>query len=529
MHWGALHAPRGAGSVNMLTHGERDPTSRQPELKAATVRVEPLPLDARRATAAARARRLVVVGTGMAGLEVVHELLERAPGGAWRITMLGEEPTPAYNRVLLSKLLAGGCSRADLELRPHAWYQEHEIDLRTGAAAAAVDLDARRVRDEHGASHDYDALVLATGSRAFVPPIDGRELAHVHGFRTLRDAERIAAGASHGAPAVVVGGGLLGIEAAAGLRARGMTTTVVELAERLMPQQLDAGAAAVLGRELQAQGTRALLGRSVREITGEEVVLDDGERHPASLVVIAAGVRAETALARAAGLEVGRGVLVDDEMRTSAPAVWAVGECAEHRGVVQGLWAPVAEQARTAGASIAGDPAGFHGARPATSLKVAGIELFAGGSATAARDQHELVRSDTRSGVYRKLVLDGERLAGAVLVGDTSERATIVELLRSEQPVPATLLAAPGPTREAAAEDGCDPTVCACNAVTRGTILAAIESRQLRTVAEVARATRASTGCGSCAPDIDALLAARSSDRNIGGTDMKPATPMIAA
>jgi ferredoxin-nitrate reductase len=316
-----------------------------------------------------------------------------------------------------------------------------------------------------------------------------------------------------------------------------MTATVLELADRVMPQQLDAGAAGLLERKLAALDMRVLLGRPVGEITPTEVVLDDGERLPASLVVLAAGVRPETTLARGAGIEVGRGVHVDDEMRSSAPAVWAVGECAEHRGVVQGLWAPVAEQARVAGAAIAGDPAGFHGATPATSLKVAGVELFAGGASNADVQQDELVHADTRRGVYRKLVLDGERLTGAMLVGDTSERPVLSALLSSGDPVPEAMLGPRGCASEPTAGGG-EQTVCSCNAVSRETIVAAIASQGLQTVAEVAQATRASTGCGSCAPDLEALLAehtagapvgASSSNRNLSKTDPKPARPMIAA
>jgi len=275
----------------------------------------------------------------------------------------------------------------------------------------------------------------------------------------------------------------------------------------------------------------------VAAISGAEVALDDGERLGAELVVIAAGVRAQTALAQSAGIEVGRGILVDDEMRTSAPSVWAAGECAEHRGVVQGLWAPVAQQARVVGASVAGDPAAFLGATPSTTLKIAGVELFAGGRAIAEDGCDELVWTDTRRGAYRKLVLDGERLVGALLVGDTAGARTFSELLRSGADAPpavldGVVLGGGGAGAGAAVPDD-GSLVCSCNTVTRGEIVRAVGARGLRTVAEVGTATRASTGCGSCARDVQAILDElerdRSSDRNTDGTAVKSPPATIAA
>jgi ferredoxin-nitrate reductase len=533
MHWGALHAPPGSGVVNLITHGAADPTSGQPELKAAAVRVERVESSRRSFTRSRSPRQLVVVGAGMAGLAVVEEVLRRRPGEAWGITMLGEEPDGPYNRILLSKLLARTCGAEELELRPAGWYAEQGIHLRGGSAAVELDPAHRVVVAADGLRHAYDALVLATGSRAFLPQIDGAELPHVHRFRTQRDADEIAASTVAARAAVVVGGGLLGLEAAAGLLARGLPVTVVELADHVMPQQLDPGAAWLLARALEQIGVRLRLGRSVRAITATEVVLDDGEHLEAGAVVVAAGVRAETSLARAAGIEVGRGILVDDELRCSAPSVWAVGECAEHRGIVSGLWAPIAEQARVAGAALAGDPAGFQGLTPATTLKVAGVELFAGGAACAAPGQDEIVFSDTRRGEYRKLVLDGTRLAGALLVGDTSHARTLSELLRTGAPVPGPLLEPELAGRPAQPDLAADDSalVCSCNAVSRGEIVSAIRARSLTTVVGVGRATRAATGCGGCAADIEAILASLvgSSDRNTDGTGGKRVGATIAA
>ena len=508
-HWGAMHAVAGAGVLNALTIAAVDPTSKQPELKAVAVRLERIKRrDAPvRRRAPARPKRLVVVGTGMAGLAVVEEALRRRPAEDWKIVMLGEEPGPVYNRVLLSKLLARDCGPGELELRPLSWYAAHQVDLRGGSRAASVDLDARAVIDESGIPHAYDALVIATGSRAFVPPILGAGLPHVDVFRTWRDADALAA-TPPGTRAVVVGGGLLGLEAAAGLRSRGVRVTVVELAGQLMGQQLDPGAAAMLQRALEAQGIVCRLGRSAARIEADRVVLDDGEELPATRVIVAAGVRAETTLARSAGLTVNRGIVVDDALRTSAPSVWAVGECAEHRGIVYGLWSPLAEQARVAGAGVAGDPAAFHGAVQATTLKVSGIDVYAGGeSAIVTPAGHdEIVLSDTRRGIFRRLVLDGERLTSAALVGDVAAARRLTELLRTGEPVPSDLLESrAGPSADALTADPA-ANVCSCNAVSVGDVQTAIRRDGLTTVAQVGRRTRATTGCGGCTADIETLL-----------------------
>jgi ferredoxin-nitrate reductase len=512
-HWGAMHAAAGAGVLNSLTLAAVDPTSAQPELKAIAVRLEAArrrdePVHRR---APARPKRLVVVGTGMAGLAVVEEALRRRPSEDYRIIMLGEEPGPSYNRVLLSKLLARTCGAGELELRPLAWYAAHGVDLRGGCRAEELDLDERCVVDEAGGRHPYDALVLATGSRPFLPPIPGIDLPHVDTFRTWRDADALAATAP-ASRTVVVGGGLLGLEAAAGLRAHGIAVTVVEFAGHLMNQQLDPGAAAILRKALEAQGIVCIVGRSAARIESDRVVLDDGSELPATRVVVATGVRAETSLARAAGLRVERGIVVDDTLRASAPGVWAVGECAEHRGVVYGLWAPLAEQARVAGAGIAGDPAAFHGSVPATTLKVSGVDVYAGGESAATRPEghDEIVLSDTRRGVYRRLVLDGERLTGAALVGDASAARELSDLLRSGDPVPSELLEPSGSRARPVASDP-TATVCSCNVVTVGDVQKAIRRDGLTTVAQVGLRTRATTGCGGCSRDVQELLDAAAS------------------
>jgi NAD(P)H-nitrite reductase large subunit len=431
---------------------------------------------------------------------------------------------------MLSKLLAGDCGPGDLEVRPLAWYAQRGIDLRGGCPAASVDTAARIVHDVAGGAHRYDALVLATGSRAFVPPIPGRELPHVGVFRTWADVATLAGTPVGGRRAVVLGGGLLGLEAAAGLRSRGARVTVVEPAPRLMGRQLDDASAAMLEVALRDRGIDLRVGVAPEEITPSAVRLAGGEALPAELVVVAAGVRPETTLAAAAGLPVDRGIVVDDALRAGAAGVWAVGECAEHQGMVYGLWAPLAEQARVAGAAIAGDPDVFRAQVTATVLKVAGLDVYAGGVAQAAGDHDELTIRDTRRGVYRKLVVDvEERLVGAILIGDVGDARRCTAALRSGDAVDAALLSF-GPGAGSGAPDAPDPeaTVCSCNAVTAGEIDRAIVARGLTTVAGVANATRASTGCGGCATEVRALLERhRSSSGNTGDQDAKSPIPTM--
>jgi len=536
MHWGGLHAPPGAGHVGATTNSAYDPTSRQPELKAAAVRLEPAgsgerPVSAGERNHAARARRaarrgaarngsnggqgrrrrLIVVGTGMAGLRTAEEVVERSPTD-WRVTMLGEEPGLAYNRILLSKVLARTAGFEDVELRPSAWYEAARVDLRGGAPATELDLARRAVLDARGATHPYDALVLATGSRPFVPPVPGAERPHVHVFRTTEDAVQIASAADVARRAVVVGGGLLGLEAAAGLMEHGVEVTAVEMGERLMPRQLDAAGARMLEARLCELGLDLRLDDRVEEVAERHVTLAGGEELEAEIVVMAAGVRPELSLAEAAGIETDRGIVVDDEMRTSAESVFAVGECAEHRGVVHGLWAPLAEQARAAGAAAVGDPAGLPVASSATTLKIAGVDLFAGGVQSAAEGQHELVWSDPRASVYRKLVVEGDRLVGAIAVGDPAGARRLTELLRTGEDVPEVLTEPPGSASDDEEADDEERIVCSCNRRTHGEILSAVRSEDLRTLAEVAKATAATTGCGSCTGEVEDILAGFSSD-----------------
>jgi len=328
----------------------------------------------------------------------------------------------------------------------------------------------------------------------------------------LRDAREIIRDADMASKAVVIGGGLLGLEAARGLRARGIEVTVVHPAPWLMERQLDGAGAAILRRALEGLGVDVVLGVQAESIAGEHavtgVVLEDGRQLPAGLVVIAAGVVPDVDLARDAGLEVERGIVVDDELRTSAPGVYAVGECAQHRNIVYGLWAPLLEQAKVAGASLAGSPTAFRGAVPATTLKVAGVELFCGGDPVAAPGDEEVVALDTRRGWYRRLLLRHDRLVGTILLGDLRDAHTLREHLGGARRLPEALLEPAPRGVGAAAAHVEDPAaiVCTCMSVTQGEIRGAIETLRVETVEQVGEHTRAGTGCGTCHSAIEALL-----------------------
>jgi ferredoxin-nitrate reductase len=531
-HWGALHLRAGHGALNAVVSSAIDPVSKQAELKASAVRVEPVPRFVASAPDGGRAgvhfpgigsvvqargqagsrQRLLIVGTGMAGMATVESVLEHDGPEDWQVTMVGREPDPPYNRVLLSKLVAGSTTEAELSLHGAQWLAAREIELRVSTEVRALDLSARSVELTDGDRLSYDRLVLATGSTAVVPEIAGMRRPGVHVFRTLQDARQIIDSSTRARRAVVVGGGLLGVEAARGLRARGVHVTLVHAARRLMDRQLDVPAALMLERGLRARGVEIVLGMQTEAIVGNDrvtsVVLADGREEPADMVVVAAGVLPDVGAARDAGLEVEQAIVVDDEMRTSHPGVYAVGECAQHRDVVYGLWAPLLEQARVAGASLASAPAAFRGVIPATTLKVAGIDLFCGGRSIALEGDEEVVALDTRRGQYRRLLLRDDRLVGAILLGDLRDAGALREHLATGVRLPETMLSPMGGGEQVSHRKDPGSIVCSCMSVTHGDLLSAIDDLDLQTVDEVAAHTRAGSGCGTCRLDVSGLLAA---------------------
>jgi ferredoxin-nitrate reductase len=517
-HWGALHVKPGAGAVNAVVPRALDPISRQAELKAAAIRVERIrPQDGNSNGAGRRpgtGRRLVVVGTGMAAMATVEALIEHDDAQDWQITMVGREPHLPYNRMQLSKVVAGSATEAQLTLREREWLAQRHIDVLTARAVRALHLRPQAVELDDGEQLPFDRLVLATGSRPVMPPLSGSHLRRVHLFRTLQDSREIVVDAARAQRAVVIGGGLLGLEVARGLHARDVSVTVVHAAPWLMERQLDQPAAALLQRSLEALGVEFRLPATVKALHGARsvsaVTLDGGEQLPVDIVVIAAGVVPEVALAAHAGLEVGRGIVVDDQLRTSAPGVYAVGECVQHRGVVYGLWAPLLEQAKVAGASIAGSPAAFRGVLPATTLKVAGVDLFCGGDPTTEPGDEEVMALDTRRGRYRRLRLRDGRLLGTILLGDVRDARPLREHLATGERVPEALLdpMPAGVPPQSTRVDDPNATVCTCMSVTQREIANAIGSLALDTVRQVGEHTRAGTGCGTCHAEIGALLEA---------------------
>lgn len=369
-----------------------------------------------------RRERLLVAGGGMAALKLVEELVEHCPG-RFDIVMAAKEAHAPYNRVLLSSLLAGDAQRADLELRPAAWFIEKGVQFLGGVEATAVRPARQEVVLSTGARVGYDRLVLATGSKAIRLPVPGHMLPGVITFRDLEDVDAMQQPGA-GARAVVIGGGLLGIEAAYGLARHGLAVTLMHIVPRLMERQLDARAAVLLKVAVESKGIEIVLEARTAAIEGngkaERVVLKDGRVVPADLVVMAAGIRPVTALAESSGVEIGRGIKVDDKLETNWPGVYAIGECAEHRGICYGIVEPVYEQAKALARYLAGRPARYEGSLTAASLKVSGVPVYSMGD-FEGEGAETILLEDEGGGTYRKLVIRDNRLTGVVLFGDTAD------------------------------------------------------------------------------------------------------------
>jgi NAD(P)H-nitrite reductase large subunit len=460
---------------------------------------------------------VVVVGNGMAGVGAVAEIVAKPLPS--RITVFGDEPYVNYNRILLSDVLASAKSVQDTILNPREWYERHGIDLHTGCRITALDLSRCEVVTDAGDRYGYDRLLLATGSNPFLPRMTGLDKRGVFTFRNIDDTEGMIRWSATRTRAVVVGGGLLGLEAARGLTNRGMVVTVVHLMGHLMEQQLDAGAGALLRRRIERMGMGVRLGCTVEEILGGETVeavrLSTGEILPAELVLVTAGIRPNVQLARDAGVAVNRGIVVDDCLATSIEGVYAVGECVEHRGTTYGLVAPLMEQARVVADSIAGEGRlRYEGSVTQATLKVAGVDLTSMGQVTAQSEaDEELISSDSGAGTYKKIVIRENRVVGAIFLGDTSRSRSVQEMIASGHDISdarSTLLG--GPAADAAQASAADwpdtALVCNCNSVTKGEIVAAIREKGCASRQDIAECTRATTGCGTCAGLVDEILVA---------------------
>jgi nitrite reductase (NADH) large subunit len=472
-------------------------------------------------------KKLVVIGNGMAAGRALEELFERAPG-AYEVTVFGAEPRVNYNRIMLSPVLSGEKAYEDILIHDDAWYETHGITLHRGKQVVTIDRTGRRVIAADGTAADYDQLLVATGSMPFVVPIPGATLAGVVTYRDLDDVNKMLEAAQKGGHAVVIGGGLLGLEAAAGLKAQGMEVTVLHLMPTLMERQLDPSSGYLLQKAFEDRGiavrckanTHAILGET--HVTG--VRLDDGTELPADIVVMAVGIRPNAMLAKEAGLETNRGVLVGDDMRTSDPDIFSVGECVEHRGLCYGLVAPLYEMAKVVAAQLAGDEAAaYTGSVTATKLKVTGIDLFSAGDFGEAKDRQDIVLRDAARGVYKRLVLKENRIVGAVLYGETGDGSWFFDLLRKETDVTElrdTLIfgqsyvgGAPLDPTAAVAALPDDAEICGCNGVCKGKIVQTITGKGLSTLAEVRAHTKASASCGTCTGLVEQVMALTLGDK----------------
>jgi nitrite reductase (NADH) large subunit len=467
--------------------------------------------------------KLVMVGNGMAGVRTLEELLKIAPG-LYDITVFGAEPHANYNRILLSPVLAGEMTLKDIMLNDVDWYEKHGITLHLNRKVTTIDRRASTVIAADGTAERYDRLLLATGSNPFILPIPGKELRGVLTYRDIQDTNAMIDAAAQYKRAAVIGGGLLGLEAANGLKLRGMDVTVVHLMEWLMERQLDRTAAGMLQKSLEEKGLKFLMRRQTSAILGtadgraKGVRFADGEELGADLVVMAIGIRPNDELARSAGIHCNRGIVVSDTMQTFDPRIYAVGECVSHRGTAYGLVAPLFEMAKVCANHLAHMGIGrYEGSVTSTKLKVTGIDLFSAGNFTGSADTEEIVLHDAVGGIYKRLVLKDDRIVGGVLYGDTVDGSWYFQMLREKHNVAEIRdhlmfgqsqlgnTGHQGQSRAAAMADTME--VCGCNGVCKGTIVKAIKEKGLFTLEDVRKYTKASSSCGSCTGLVEQILA----------------------
>ncbi len=465
--------------------------------------------------------KIVCIGNGMAGIRTLEELLQLAPD-QYDITVFGAEPYGNYNRILLSPVLAGEKTVNDIMLNEEQWYQDNNITLYKGHSIVSINRRKRQVQSDKGIIVNYDRLLLATGSSPFIIPLPGHTLPGVVGFRDVQDVYTMLKAAKQGQQAVVIGGGLLGLEAANGLLKQGMEVTVVHLLDSLMEQQLDHAAAALLKSSLEKRGLNFLMEAQTSEILGENQVtgvrFKDGLEIPADLVVMAVGIRPNIDLAKKAGLYCERGIIVNDTLQTYDPRIYAVGECVQHRNKQYGLVAPLFEQAKVCANHLANlGYALYQGSVTSTKLKVTGIDLFSAGDFKGNENTDELVFQDPSQGIYKKLVIEDNRIKGAVLYGDTLDGAWYFQLMRDSVDISgqrdrllfgqAHLGNSGHGESNAAAMMSDDTEICGCNGVCKGTIVNAIVDKKLFTLDDVRAHTKASSSCGSCTALVEQLLA----------------------
>ncbi len=465
--------------------------------------------------------KLVVIGNGMAGMRTIEELLDRAPD-QYDITVFGNEPYGNYNRILLSPVLAGEKTIDEIMLNTVDWYKENNIDLQYGKDKHVEEIrrDRKVVIAKDGSETPYDKLLIATGSNPFMLPLPGADKEGVIAFRDIADVDTMLDASKTYKNAVVIGGGLLGLEAANGLMKNGMNVTVIHILDSLMEMQLDYNAGDMLKNSLIERGMDFRMEAVTKEILGdgrvEKVLLESGEELPCDLLVMAVGIRPNVELAKKAGIHCERGIVVDDTMLTFDPSVYAVGECAQHRGIAYGLVAPLFEQAKVCANHLAKKAfASYKGSKTSTKLKVTGIDLFSAGDFKGNGNTEEIVMEDKKSGIYKKIVLEDDKVKGAVLYGDTGDGAWYFQLIREGSDVSEmrkSLIfgqnhigdSGVGGTDISAMSD--DMEICGCNGVCKGDIVNAITSEGLFTLDDVRAHTKASASCGTCTGLVEQIL-----------------------
>lgn len=471
-------------------------------------------------------QKLVVIGNGMAPGRALERLFEAAPD-AYDVTIFNAEPRVNYDRIMLSPILSGEKSFEEIVIHGDGWYVDHGVTIYKGHKVTAIDRAAKTVTSEHGVSVDYDKIIIATGSLPIVIPVPGHDLAGVLTYRDLDDVNAMLLAAKSGGRAVVIGGGLLGLEAAAGLKSQGMDVTVLHLMPTLMERQLDPAAGYLLKMAVQARGIDVLTKANTHEIVGSDpalgpphvtaVRLDDGTEIPCDMVVMAVGIRPNAGLARDAGLDVNRGIVVSAEMRTSDPDIFALGECAEASGQVFGLVAPLYEMANVVAAQLTGQTeAKFQPSATATKLKVTGINLFSAGDFADAPDREEIVLRDAARSVYKRLVIQDNKLIGVVMYGETSDGVWFFDLIKRATDISdlrETLIfgqdyagGSPLDPTAAVAALPDDAEICGCNGICKGRIVSAITEKGLKSLDDVRTHTKASASCGTCSGLVEQLL-----------------------
>lgn len=470
-------------------------------------------------------QKLVIIGNGMAPGRMLENLLEAAPD-AYEVTIFNAEPRVNYDRIMLSPVLSGEKTFEEIVIHGDGWYIKHGITLYKGCKIKTIDRAAKTVTSDAGIVENYDKLVIATGSVPFIIPVPGCDMAGVLTYRDLDDVNAMMIAAKSRGNAAVIGGGLLGLEAAAGLAEQGMKVTVIHIMPTLMERQLDPTAGHLLKKAVEERGITVLNGANTKAILGssrvEGVELADGTIVPADIVVMAVGIRPNSTLGKESGLEIKRGIVVDDQMRTSDPDIFALGECAEHRSTVYGLVAPLYEMAGILAKTLVAKPAAYAGSVTATKLKVTGINLFSAGDFADGEDREEIVLRDARQGIYKRLVLKDNRIVGAVLYGETSDGAWFFDMLKRGTDISEmrdTLIFGQSyqggtpldPTAAVAALPD-DAEICGCNGICKGKITGAIEKLGLKNVDDVRSHTKASASCGSCTGLVEQLLKVKLGD-----------------